>query len=117
MVSAPRVGAGGYRPRATLAATPWALSLPDLLDEQVRGLTKSLVRLELEDCCIQDLCDCDVGYLRVLHQVDGAEVITDAWSWLLDDVAWTLSCSVGLGDYLLYCDVFDDLATSFAPAA
>ncbi len=116
-VTAPEVPPSGYRPRACLAAKPCALSLPDLLTEHLDGLTTTLVRPEVEDCDIQDLWDSDVGYLRLLHQVNDAEVITEAWMWLVGDIAWILSCSVALHDYMSYCDVFDDLATSFEPAA
>ncbi len=117
LISAPRVPDSGYRPRATLTSARCALTLPELMEEQATALVHTLTLPEMEDHCIEDLCDCDVGYLRVLHQVGPSEVITDAWTWLVDDIAWTLACSVGLSDYPIYCDVFDDLATSFDPAA
>ncbi|WP_235737522.1 hypothetical protein [Nocardioides alcanivorans] len=105
--------ASGFRPRATLTSARCALSLREWQDAQVLAVRQSLSRVDVEDVDIHDLGMCDAAYVRVLHTFGERDVITEIWSWVAAEVAWTLRATVDHCDYADFCDVFEQLALSF----
>lgn len=70
---------------------------------------------DIEDCEVIDLAGQDVSYLRFSHQASGHSLITELWSWIVEDEEWTVTGTVALEDYPTYGDVFEAIAGAFDP--
>ena len=60
-----------------------------------------------------------MSYHRFAHRLGAADLLCDQWSWLVDGLGVTLTCSVAREDYPDYCDVFEAIAetVSIGPRA
>lgn len=71
----------------------------------------------LEDEDLLNLEGRDVVYHRFGHRDLGTELVTEQWSWLVDERGLTLSATVALEDYADLCDVLEQAAASVEPGA
>ncbi|WP_148612138.1 hypothetical protein [Nocardioides rubriscoriae] len=78
--------------------------------EALGDLAAVLTDFALEDDDVFDLDGHEVHYHRFAHRVGTADVLCDQWSWLVDGVGVTLTCSAARVDYLDWCDVFEAVA-------
>lgn len=105
----------GFRPRAMVAHDPTELSLPAFQTELIANYLTALGEADLED---SDIYPCPSGremsYLRIWHRNDGADLMTEARTWLVDGVAWTVTATVEHTDYPDFADLFDELLLTFA---
>jgi hypothetical protein len=67
---------------------------------------------EVEDEDTVELGGHPVAYRRVGHREGEAEVVSEEWTWLLDDVPHVLTGTVRREDYLEVCDLFETVAAS-----
>ena len=79
-----------------------------------RAALRVLAR-QLDDFDLEDEDDYDLGrehtrYHRFGHRLGTADLITEQWSWLVDGVGVTLTCTVERADYIDYCELFEDVA-------
>ena len=114
---APSLPPSGIRPdlvvrTTTLDHDDGAAWRAQALDE----LARLLVDFALEDDDVYDIDGHDVHYHRFAHRVGTADVLCDQWSWVLDDLAVTLTCSAARDDYPDWCDVFEAVAETLEPA-
>lgn len=88
--------------------------------EAVRAVSAQLDGFELEDEDEYDLGAHRVRYHRFGHRLGTAELISEQWSWLVDGLGVTLTCTVARQEYAAYCDLFEDVAATveiLSPAA
>lgn len=76
------------------------------------GPAPAYAGLEVEDEDRFDLDGHEVGYRRFGHRVDGVEVVSEEWTWLVDGLAHVLTGTVRREDYLDVCDLFEEVAAS-----
>lgn len=81
------------------------------------GPPRAYVDLDVEDEDRFDLNGHEVGYRRFGHRVDSVEVVSEEWTWLVDDVAYVLTGTVRREEYLAVCDLFEEVALSVDPCA
>jgi hypothetical protein len=84
------------------------------------GWPPSPADLGLPDALVEDEDTFEVGghpaaYRRLLHREDGADLVSDEWSWRLDDLGVALVGTVALADYPEWCEVFESVAETFRP--
>jgi hypothetical protein len=99
VATAPAAGAGGVPPRLA-----WRTGPPPAYDG-----------LDVEDEDGFDLDGHEVGYRRFGHRVGGVEVVSEEWTWLVDGVPHVLTGTVRREDYLVVCDLFEEVAASVDP--
>ena len=75
-------------------------------------LAEALVDFALEDDDVYDLGDHEVHYHRFAHRIGTADVLCEQWSWLLDGVGTTLTCSAARVDHPAWCEVFEAIAAT-----
>lgn len=82
-----------------------------------------LQALAVDDEDAFDLDGRPVRYRRYVHRGPDGELVTEEWSWRFDDphaddepVEVTLTASVDPADYETWCDVFEAIAATVAPA-
>lgn len=90
-----------------------------------RGRGAATLRAEVDnwveagDIDEEDRFELDAGpvdYLRLIRRDAGVEVVSELWQWRTDDAVWTLTACTALVDYADFCDVFEELAATFAPS-
>lgn len=113
---APALPPSGVRPELTLHSAPVDHDEPARWrEEALAELAGLLDDLALEDDDAYDLDGREVVYHRFAHRVGSADVLCDQWSWLVDGVGTTLTCSAARDDYLDYSDVFEAVAATVEP--
>lgn len=112
----PETPPSGFTPSAVLTWEPTDDRLPGVQLDLCHALRRSLDLVQLEDADIYDLDGRDVSYVRIGHRSGGIDLIAEIWTWLVDGVAWSLTTTVALADYPVYCDLFEELAGSFEAA-
>lgn len=104
--------AGGVPPDATLRCAVVDTDLRTWRAAAITELSERLVDFAVEDDDEFDLLGRAVAYHRFAHRVGAADVLSDQWSWLVDGLGVTLTCSVARADYPDYCDVFEAIAAT-----
>lgn len=105
---APSLPRSGIRPELVVRTTTPAHDDADTWRrEALDELAQVLVDFALEDDDVYDLDGHEVHYHRFAHRVGTADVLCDQWSWLVDGLTVTLTCSAARVDYPDWCDVFE----------
>ncbi|MEQ6902785.1 hypothetical protein [Nocardioides sp. YIM 152588] len=92
-----------------------AVDEPDLAtwrERALRELADHAVDLALEDDDTFDLAGRTVRYHRFAHRVGPDDLLSEQWSWWQDGVGVTLTGSVARTAYVLYCDLFEEIAAT-----
>lgn len=106
-----RLPASGFLPSAELS-------------RREPGAGAASLREEVQDCADfgevddEDRFDLDAGpvdYLRLTRRDTGVDVVNEVWQWRGKAGVWTLTTCTALADYADFCDVFEELAVTFAP--
>ncbi|CAM3320268.1 hypothetical protein NODU109028_11350 [Nocardioides dubius] len=105
--------ASGYRPRAVVTREPTALDLETYQGSLIAGVLQGLAEAELEEAEIYPVDGRPMSYLRIWHRTDGSDLMTEARTWIHEDVAWTVVSTVEHTDYPDFCDLFEDLTLHF----
>lgn len=112
----PRVPpASGTTPTLVLTGEPARGTLPDWADAVVDRVSADLASFDLEDGDDYAWGLHDVSYRRFSHRLDGTELISELWAWVVDGVGYTLTGTVAREDYADYCDIFEAVADTFNP--
>ncbi|MCL2543403.1 MAG: hypothetical protein FWE71_13245 [Nocardioidaceae bacterium] len=104
--------ADGVPPEIVVRSRPVEDGLAEWRRETLDALARQLDRFEVEDEDSYDLGMQRVHYHRFGHRLGVAELITEQWSWLVDGLGVTLTCTVARQDYAAYCDLFEDVAAT-----
>lgn len=109
-------GPSGVRPGINLVAEPVDGCLEDWVELTLRDLGPGLDRFDLED---EDDYDdgCPVAYRRFSYAHEGHHLLCDLWAWVVDGIGLMLTGTVVRGEYLDYCDLFEDVARGCDPEA
>ena len=102
--------ASGVPPEAALRCAAVDTDLGTWRADAITELADRLVDFEVEDDDEFDLGGGTVNYHRFAHRLGAADLLCDQWSWLVDGLGVTLTCSVAREDYPDYCDVFEAIA-------
>ncbi|HWJ11395.1 MAG TPA: hypothetical protein VNS46_18600 [Nocardioides sp.] len=108
----PVVPASGFVPRLVLRT----VALDDLpapsaeMDAEMD--TEMDAGVDVEDAEEFELSGHLVGYARLGHRSGATDVVTERWTWVVDDTAVVLSGTVARVDYADYCDVLEDVAAT-----
>ena len=102
----------GVSPEIVLRCAPVDHELKVWRGQALLDLRGQLVDFALEDADEFDLGDHRVAYCRFAHRFGAADVLCDQWAWLVDGLGVTLTCTVAREDYLTYCDLFEDVAST-----
>lgn len=106
------IPASGISPEIVVRCAPVEVELGTWRGQALLDLRAQLTDFALEDADQFDLGDQRVSYHRFAHRFGAADVVCDQWSWLVDGLGVTLTCSVAREDYLAYCDLFEDVAAT-----
>lgn len=96
----PVVPRGGFVPELVLRA----VTLDDL--------APPVAGLDVEDAEDLELSGRPVRYERLGHRTGSTDVVTERWTWLLDDRAVVLAGTVARADYPDYCELFEEVAAT-----
>ncbi len=102
--------ASGVPPEAAVRCATVDTDLDTWRAAAIDELADRLVDFEVEDEDEFDLEGRTVRYHRFAHRLGAADLLSDQWSWLVDGLGVTLTCSVAREDYPDYCDVFEAIA-------
>lgn len=103
----------GFRPRAMVAHDPTGTTLPEFQNQLIATYQVALGEADLEEAEIYPCPTRAMSYLRFWHRNDGYDLMTEARTWLVDGVAWTVAATVEHTDYPDFADLFDELILSF----
>ena len=104
--------ASGVPPEAVVRCATVDTDLHLWRADAVRELATALVDFEVEDDDTFDLLGEQVTYHRFAHRLGSADVLSDQWAWLNNNLGVTLTCSAARVDYPVYCDVFEAIAAT-----
>ncbi|WP_460793744.1 hypothetical protein [Nocardioides pacificus] len=90
------------------------MSLEDWVETTLRDLAPGLAHFDLED---EDDYDDGhpVAYRRFSYSHGGHDLVCDLWAWVVEGTGLMLTGTVVRGDYLDYCDLFEEVAAGFDP--
>ncbi|MFS3127377.1 hypothetical protein ACLM5J_03125 [Nocardioides sp. Bht2] len=113
LLAADWLPASGFRPRAMVAHDPTAASLAEFQSQLISTYLAALGEADLEEAEIYPCPAREMSYLRLWHRNDGYDLMTEARTWLVDGVAWTIAATVEHTDYPDFADLFDELLLRF----
>jgi len=111
----PVAGASGVVPTIRLEMTAVTGSLHRWRENDLLATAARRRDFELDDEDDYDLGGRGVAYRRFGYRLDRDELLCEQWAWLVGGVGYTLTCTVGRGDYADFCDVFEAVAETFEP--
>lgn len=101
----------GTTTSATAPARPGRPPPPARLELRTGGVAVHHA-IDVEDEEVLDLDGHPVTYRRFGHREDGAELVSEEWTWQVDDVLHVLTGTVRRDGYLEVCDLFETAAAS-----
>jgi hypothetical protein len=106
----PDAARSGVPPEIVLRSQPVADDLRTWRRDALAALAAQLEEFELEDEDDDELTSRPARYHRFGHRLGSTHLITEQWSWLVDGLGVTLTCTVERAAYIDYCELFEDVA-------
>ncbi|MEO5853010.1 MAG: hypothetical protein ABIQ15_10905 [Nocardioides sp.] len=111
----PVAGRTGVVPLIRLEVAPVGTSLQRWRTEVLAATAARRRYFELDDEDDYDLEGREVAYRRFGFRRGDDDLLCEQWAWLVDGRGFTLTCTVGRGDYADFCDLFEAVAATFDP--
>lgn len=100
----------GHVPEVVVRTVAVSDDLLEWRDAAQVELADRLPDFALEDADTYPLGEHEVDYRRFSHDVGGTDVVTEQWSWAVDGIGVTLTCTTARADYAIYADLFEQIA-------
>lgn len=106
------IAPSGFTPRLIVTARPTAHEGDDPVSSMVQ-------EMEIEDSDEYEIAGRPVTYLLLGHSQDGRALVSEQWTWQVDGTDLVLTGTMAREDYLVYCEVFERIASTvvITPAA
>lgn len=111
----PVPGGTGVVPLIRLEVTPVRATLQQWRTDDLGATAARRTDFELDDEDEFELDGREVAYRRFGFRRGADDLLCEQWAWLVDGRGFTLTCTVGRGDYADFCDVFEAVAATFDP--
>ena len=111
----PVAAPSGVVPLIRLEVRPVPGTLHQWREEDLAATAARRTDFELDDEDDYDLNGWDVAYRRFGFRRGTDDLLCEQWAWLAEGVGYTLTCTVGRGDYADYADLFEAVAATFDP--
>jgi len=111
----PVAGSTGVVPLIRLEVAPVRTSLQRWRTDDLAATATRRQDFEVDDEDEFDLDGREVAYRRFGFRRGADDLLCEQWAWLVDGRGFTLTCTVGRGDYADFCDLFEAVAGTFQP--
>jgi hypothetical protein len=111
----PVAGRSGVVPLVRLEVGPVRGPMNAWRERDLQATAARRADFELAEEDDYDLGGHEVSYRRFGFRRGDDEVVCEQWAWLVDGSGYTLTCTVGRGDYEDCCELFEAVASSFVP--